>query len=521
MPDPTIAASRSRELEFDADLNDDSELIYWNHNDSENPFNFPTWKKSMICLLVCLQTSWVTMCSSAAASIAHDIRNEFGISPIVSRLPVAVFLFGLSVGPVILTPLAEDFGRKKVLTACLAILCAYLFQIPSALATNFGTIVVSRAICGIAGAAVINSVGNIPDLWRGDDIGGLWAMNGWAYSAETVMLGPLIGAYINRAVGWRWMYGIWGIVGAASMIPFVILVPETRGGVILAARAERARKSGRPKAWAIHEKLGRRSASQILKETVLRPATMLFTEPIVYCFALYDGLNYGIIYLAVEAIPLIYAQYGVDDPAVELTFFSIQIGVTLALPLFYLQRKATLWREGVEGRKNVPEHKLIWAFLAAFLFPLSMFWFAWTSRPPINMYVSLGALVGFGISGHIIFLAVSDFTVESYGLMASSAVTGQSFARESICGILCLVSVPFYENVGFQWASTILAILATMMGLFPFLFYKFGPWIRQSSRYAQEFARLEDEERRRLKFIEEQFYRKGASEKEHGKEQPA
>jgi hypothetical protein len=29
----------------------------------------------------------------------------------------------------------------------------------------------------------------------------------------------------------------------------------------------------------------------------------------------------------------------------------------------------------------------------------------------------------------VVFLAVSDYTVESYGLMASSAVTGQSFAR--------------------------------------------------------------------------------------------
>jgi len=63
-----------------------------------------------------------------------------------------------------------------------------------------------------------------------------------------------------------------------------------------------------------------------------------------------------------------------------------------------------------------------------------------------------------------VFLSVSDFTVESYGLMASSAVTGQSFARgtlvdieltcivliftppETLCGVLCLVSVQFYEN---------------------------------------------------------------------------
>jgi hypothetical protein len=63
---------------------------------------------------------------------------------------------------------------------------------------------------------------------------------------------------------------------------------------------------------------------------------------------------------------LIYAQYGLEDPDVELTFFALQLGFTLAIPLFYFQRKATLWREKVEGRKDVPEHKLLWAFFGMF-----------------------------------------------------------------------------------------------------------------------------------------------------------
>jgi hypothetical protein len=47
------------------------------------------------------------MCSSAAAPIANEFVKEFGVSPFQSRLPVAMFLFGMSIGPVILTPLAE------------------------------------------------------------------------------------------------------------------------------------------------------------------------------------------------------------------------------------------------------------------------------------------------------------------------------------------------------------------------------------------------------------------------------
>ncbi|KAG6909478.1 hypothetical protein DXG01_017200 [Tephrocybe rancida] len=101
----------------------DTDIIFWKFNDPENPFNFPLWKKTMICFILCAHTTWVTMCSSGAAAIAQEMQEEFNLTPVVSRLPVAMFLFGMALGPVILTPLAEDYGRKKVLTICLTIVC--------------------------------------------------------------------------------------------------------------------------------------------------------------------------------------------------------------------------------------------------------------------------------------------------------------------------------------------------------------------------------------------------------------
>jgi hypothetical protein len=88
-------------------------------------------------------------------------------------------------------------------------------------------------------------------------------------------------AYINAHMSWRWVFEIWGIVGASLIIPYVILVPKTHGGVILAARAQRARKDGQEGAWVIHEKVGCWSAGQILQETVFRPASMLASHMIL------------------------------------------------------------------------------------------------------------------------------------------------------------------------------------------------------------------------------------------------
>jgi hypothetical protein len=87
--------------------------------------------------------------------------------------------------------------------------------------------------------------------------------------------------YINARMSWCWVFGIWGIVGASLIIPYIVLVPETRGGVILAARAQKAQKDGQEGAWAIHEKVGHQSARQILQETVFRPASKLASRTIL------------------------------------------------------------------------------------------------------------------------------------------------------------------------------------------------------------------------------------------------
>lgn len=69
--------------------------------------------------------------------------------------------------------------------------------------------------------------------------------------------------------------------------------------------------------------------------------------------------------------------------------------------------------------------------------------------------------------------------------MASSAVTGQSFCREMFAAVGALITEVFYKNVGYPWASTILAIIASVLAIIPFAFYKFGPYLRSKSPFTQ------------------------------------
>lgn len=107
-----------------------------------------------------------------------------------------------SFGPVVLSPVAEDYGRRYTFTLCL--LGTYIFQIPIALAPNYATLVVCRFIAGFIASPIFNSVCNIPDLWSNTDdfIPGL-ALNFWAFCAELIVIAPIWGAYMTRDLGWR------------------------------------------------------------------------------------------------------------------------------------------------------------------------------------------------------------------------------------------------------------------------------------------------------------------------------
>lgn len=63
--------------------------------------------------------------------------EEFGISKEVSILSVSLFVMGLGVGPLLLGPLSEFYGRWKVYVYSYAILFALTFGV--AFSPNAGT----------------------------------------------------------------------------------------------------------------------------------------------------------------------------------------------------------------------------------------------------------------------------------------------------------------------------------------------------------------------------------------------
>lgn len=138
----------------------------------------------MVCFVVAFASSVVT---ADIPGVMHDLHA----SEEVALLSITLFVVGFGVGPMMFAPLSEVLGRKIIYTTTLGV--AVVFIIPGAVAKNIQTLLVARAIDGIAFSAPMTLVGgSLADLWKTEERGIPMA----AFSAAP-FLGPAIGTYFQ------------------------------------------------------------------------------------------------------------------------------------------------------------------------------------------------------------------------------------------------------------------------------------------------------------------------------------
>lgn len=104
------------------------------------------------------------MTSTAYASGIPGMMEEFNIhNRTIMLLGVTTYLFGLALGPLLLAPFSDMFGRRPVYIVSL--LMFSVFSIPSAVAQNIETILVTRFFAAFAGSVVMSGApGTLNDI---------------------------------------------------------------------------------------------------------------------------------------------------------------------------------------------------------------------------------------------------------------------------------------------------------------------------------------------------------------------
>lgn len=67
-------------------------------------------------------------------------------------------------------------------------------------------------------------------------------------------------------------------------------------------------------------------------------------------------------------------------------------------------------------------------------------------------------------------------------LSAASAVAANIILRSAVAAGFPLFSRQMFQNMGIQWAGTLLGCLAAIMIPIPIIFRAYGPWLREKSK---------------------------------------
>jgi len=146
------------------------ELVTWKRDDPENPKNWSKAYKWWCTMTVAFTCFVVAFNSAVVTADIEGVSQTFDVSEEVSLLTVTLFVVGFGVGPMAFAPLSEILGRRPIYASTL--LLAVVFTIPGAVAKNIGTLLVTRAIAGIAFSAPMTLVGGtLADLWKNEERG--------------------------------------------------------------------------------------------------------------------------------------------------------------------------------------------------------------------------------------------------------------------------------------------------------------------------------------------------------------
>lgn len=480
-------------------------------NDPTNPRNWPEarkWSVVAALTLVDLSVSWG---ASGFSPASEKFAKDFDVSSEVATLGLSLYVLGLAFGPMTLAPLSEYYGRSPLYIVPYGTFL--LFLLGSALVDNLGGFLVLRTLSGLfASVTIANFGGTIADMWPRHQIGPAMSVFLWAAVCGSPS-GFFLMSFVAQNHDWRDVFwALLGINGGLWLIMTVVLVGfnnETRHSVLLRNRAAKLRQRKNTSNITVPEEMQSRSLDQLFKITLTRPFRLLATEAIIVCAAVYNGYLYGLSFFFNGAFSLVFGKegYGFSTVGVGLSFIGFMVGVTLG-PIVnimqerYYQRAITANENLLDGSaeddtdcskddnryKNVPEARLQLGQLAGVLFPVSLFWFGWTSVPAYHIHwiIPILATVVFGWSFYTLILMTYMYVEDSYMVFSASALASVGLVKNLAGAGFPLFGRQLFTNAGYNWAGTILGCLAILLVPVPFILERFGTRLRAQSPYARQ-----------------------------------
>ncbi|KAF8499316.1 major facilitator superfamily domain-containing protein [Gautieria morchelliformis] len=469
-------------------------------NDPDNPKNWPHWKRECYHRRY-YRTTLVSLCftyfseypeiflSSFASSIlvpaVPDVMRQFHVTDrLTGTLTTSVYL-GMGLGPFVLAPLSELYGRWIIYTSTLA---AFTFlQIGCALSTSMTALIILRFFAGCTGG-MAPSLGqaSISDIWHPHERG-RWAAMLTMGSMLGLPMGNFIASLILQRKQWPWVFWTLMIFSGVLLLLALFLLKETYEPVILHRRQKKQRPPNGLPAFSVMD--GKQPVTpdltRVFSHAITRPLRFLATSPILMIFAFFHAYTFGILYLLLTSLPLLFGNaqrrpelfnYGFNSRGTGFSYLGLCAGLFLgSLVQMYSQNKIWnfLTKRNGEGR---PEYRLLPMTAGMIFFPASLLWYGWSAEKQYRwIFPEIATGRSFWTRNVHNFL----YLTEAFIPYSASAMAAATLIRTITGAVYPLFGQKLFEALGYGKGGTLLAALAVPAIPLPLILYKHGRYIRE------------------------------------------
>ena len=129
------------------------------------------------------------MVSTIMAPALSSIASELNMNSTESAMCLSIYLLATAVGPLLIGPLSEIYGRRIVLHA--SNVWFLIWNVVCGFATTKGTLIAARFLAGFGASAIYALAGGVlGDIWRPEQRG---------RSLAVYMIIPLLGAAVGKS----------------------------------------------------------------------------------------------------------------------------------------------------------------------------------------------------------------------------------------------------------------------------------------------------------------------------------
>jgi len=428
---------------------------------------------------ICHFSPWCTR-----IEVQFNIKNK-----VVSTLTTSLYVLGFGIGPFVLAPLSELYGRKPVYCSTLTVFV--ILQIGCALSSSITTLITLRLLSGCFGS-VAPSLGpaSMSDLWGAHERG-IWN----SFLSIGVLSGPPMGTVIASLIvskkSWTWIFWVTAMISGALLFYTLFVFRETYEPVILRRRAQ-LRKSSK-----VEAKKSVRDVISVFSRAFSRPIRFLIFNPVVLVVSAFAAYSFSMLYLILVSLPLLFGtttsspsstpphkspsslfSYSFNPSSKGLAYLGLVIGFFIA-GIFQMNAQSQIYRRlskrHGEGR---PEYRLLPMMVSVWMFPIGLLWYGWSAeaeKPWIMPEVGL-AIFAFGV--FVNFQSVQIYLAEAFIPYGASAVAAATLLRSCAGAAFPLFGQQMFLKLGYGWASTVLALIALPAIPIPWVLYVNGGRLR-------------------------------------------